>query len=639
MPSDLATTAEKALALAIQSLGGAHRAGQATMLSDVVTQLQTPGVSFIQAGTGTGKTLAYLIPALAYAHQGDGCTIISTATLALQRQIMRNDAPLARAALANAVDLPAAELPEVALLKGWHHYLCWQKLTGGYAQDELDLEASDADAPTSSLGEEIVRLRAWADTTTSGDRDDLNPGVSDRAWRQVSLTRHECLGKRCPMVDECFAMAARENAARAGVVVTNHTLIGLHAHAQTPILPDFSALIVDEAHEVPERVSAAATVQVSAAQLTRWQRILTRAGEDECNEHLDALGDVIGQLPAGRLKELPGALADVATVLQGDATTTLTALRKEADSNQGPTQQAIAAATDIREVCQRLLGENIAAGHDVMWVERHDDRASLHVAPLRVAGVIASQLCVDRAVVFTSATLQVGGSIHPFATSVGAREYRSIDVGSPFHYREQGILYIPTHVPPPDRDGVSEEAIDVLAELVAASGGGALGLFSSHRSAERAAAKLRLIIDRDILVQGEGQLSELVDRFRAEEDTCLFGTLSLWQGVDAPGRTCRLVVIDRIPFPRPDEPLIQARSEAVARAGGNAFMQVSATAAGLLLAQGAGRLIRRSDDRGMVAILDPRLATARYGAFLRQGLPDFWPTKDLNVALGALSRL
>lgn len=639
MPTDLNEVATAALAAAVRHIAGAHRPGQGEMLSEVATGLQRTGVTFIQAGTGTGKTLAYLLPALANAQLHERRTIISTATLALQRQIMRKDAPLAASALAEVLQQPECELPEVALLKGWHHYLCLQKVTGGYAQEELDLEGDADAAATSSIGEEVVRLRAWSDTTTTGDRDDLTASVSDRAWRQVSLTRQECLGKRCPMVEECFAMLARERAGRAGVVVTNHTLIGLHAHAQTPILPEFDAIVIDEAHEAADRVSAAATVQITAGQISRWQRTLTRAGLDACNDTLDNLQALLDELPAERMRELPAALADVATLMQGDGSDTLSQLRKEGDPNQGTTQQAIAAASEIRDIAQRLLGDNIAAGHDVVWVERSEDRSSLHVAPLRVAGLIASQLCAERAAIFTSATLQVGGSIEPLARAVGAREYRSFDVGSPFSYRSQGIFYIATHVPPPSRDGVSEEALDVLAELVDASGGGALGLFSSHRSAARAAAKLRLMVDSEILLQGEAQLSELVDRFVAEEDTSLFGTLSLWQGVDAPGRTCRLVVIDRIPFPRPDEPLLAARSEAVARSGGNAFMQVSATHAGLLLAQGAGRLIRRSDDRGLVAVLDPRLATARYGSFLRAGMPDFWPTANLQVALGALSRL
>lgn len=243
----------------------------------------------------------------------------------------------------------------------------------------------------------------------------------------------------------------------------------------------------------------------------------------------------------------------------------------------------------------------------------------------------------------TSATLAIGSEFGPVAGSLGltgegAPSWTGVDVGSPFDYPRQGVLYVAKDLPKPGR-GTSEEQLDELEALIKASRGGALGLFSSRRAAEEAADALRQRVDVEILCQGESSMSALVKQFAEEPDTCLFGTMSLWQGVDVPGNACRLVTIDRIPFPRPDDPLMTARTRAVAKAGGNGFISVSATHAAVRLAQGAGRLIRAQDDKGMVAILDSRLATAGYGGFLRAALPPFWPTTDRATALGILSRL
>ena len=266
------------------------------------------------------------------------------------------------------------------------------------------------------------------------------------------------------------------------------------------------------------------------------------------------------------------------------------------------------------------------------------------VAPLSVNGLLREALFGERSVVLTSATLELGGSFEPVARQVGltgddAPEWTGLDVGSPFDYPRQAILYVARRLPPPGRDGASPAAMDELAALVEAAGGRTLGLFSSMRAAEAAAAEMRERLEVPVLCQGEERTAALVAAFAADEATCLFGTLSLWQGVDVPGDACRLVVIDRIPFPRPDDPLMSARAQAVADAGGNGFMTVSAAHAALRLAQGAGRLVRRSSDRGVVAVLDSRLATARYAGFLLTSLPPFWVTTDHEVAVGALRRL
>jgi len=297
------------------------------------------------------------------------------------------------------------------------------------------------------------------------------------------------------------------------------------------------------------------------------------------------------------------------------------------------------------DIIARMTSDSVRERRDVAWIERPRMGAEpprLTLAPVDVAGSLADSLLEDRAVILTSATLALGGSFEPMARTLGLTlaggQWDGVDVGTPFDYPRQGILYTPTHLPRPGQ-GISEAALDEILALTEASRGGMLGLFSSRRAADEAAEVLRNATDLTVYAQGDDQLPALVDAFTVDEDACLVGTLSLWQGVDVPGRTCRLVIIDRIPFPRPDDPVAQARSEAVAAAGGNGFMSVSATHAALLLAQGAGRLIRRADDRGVVAVLDPRLHTARYGAFLARSMPGLWPTRDRDVVLGALSRL
>ena len=305
------------------------------------------------------------------------------------------------------------------------------------------------------------------------------------------------------------------------------------------------------------------------------------------------------------------------------------------------------------------------ADADVVWVGEHERLGRwLTVAPLSVAGLLRAAVLSRATTVLTSATLTLGGSFETMAGRVGLRAderlgedeeapraeprddpdarlpWRGVDVGSPFDYARQGILYTAAHLDRPGRDGIGEDALGQIVELVRAAGGHTLGLFSSRRAAETAAAHARRELPGPpVLCQGEAQLPELARRFAAEPGTSLFGTMSLWQGIDVPGDTCRLVIIDRIPFPRPDDPLVQARQQAAARAGGNGFMQVAASHAALLLAQGAGRLIRSVDDRGVVAILDPRLVRARYGPYLRRSLPPFWTTTDLARTIGALRRL
>ena len=283
-----------------------------------------------------------------------------------------------------------------------------------------------------------------------------------------------------------------------------------------------------------------------------------------------------------------------------------------------------------------------AKQRDVVWLTRDDRRGdSLKVAPLSVAGLLHSQLFLDNTVVLASATLTIGGNFNAMAASWGLPKgsWDSLDAGTPFDPAKSGILYSTCHLPQPGRDGLSEEFLDELASLITAAGGRTLGLFSSRRAAVQATEAMRARLPFDIFCQGDDSTGVLVDKFAKDENSCLFGTLSLWQGVDVPGSSCSLVVIDRIPFPRPDDPLLQARKEAADAEGRNGFMEVAATHAALLMAQGAGRLLRHVTDRGVVAVLDSRFATKRYGGFLRSSMPALWPTSDIAVVTAALRRL
>lgn len=663
-PVAAADRVRTALVAAVEALGGSPREGQTEMADSVVRAMETGTHLLVQAGTGTGKSLAYLVPAMVHAVDVGERTVVSTATLALQRQVLTKDTPLA----ADAVERTTGTRPTVALLKGWQNYLCRHRLAGGYPDEDVDTLFSAAAATTrarigestdQSLGEQVVRLREWAGQTETGDRDDLVPGVSDRAWAQVSVAAAECLGADCPLHEECFPVLARAAAAEADVVVTNHAMLGIAVAGNPGVLPEHEVLVVDEAHELAERVRSQGTAALSAAAVARVAATARRhAGVvvtdlEEAGQNLQL---ALAELPDGRLTDgLPPALADALTLLDAACRQVLTDVREAARSaNQGGGQAAgdaggvalaRTAVADMTEVVERMTSDSVSQRRDVAWVERPRMGAEpprLTLAPIDVAASVADALLADRVAVLTSATLALGGSFNPMAAALGLpladADWEGLDVGTPFDYGRQGILYTPTDLPRPGA-GVSQAALQEVVMLARASRGGMLGLFSSRRAAEEAAAMLRERTDLTVYAQGEDRLPTLVDAFAADEDACLVGTLSLWQGVDVPGRTCRLVVIDRIPFPRPDDPVAQARSEAVTAAGGNGFMTVSATHAALLLAQGAGRLVRRSDDRGVVAVLDPRLRTARYGAFLARSMPPLWPTRDRDVVLGALRRL
>ncbi|MBK8462707.1 MAG: ATP-dependent DNA helicase [Nigerium sp.] len=619
----------------------------------------------VQAGTGTGKSLGYLAPALAHldAHPRER-VVIATATLALQAQLAGSDIPAAIAASEKVTGRQVS----AAVLKGRTNYACLHKVLDGVGADQAsllggdtlaeELRASRADA-ASVVGAEVVALREWVQTELdaegAGDRDDA-PTHTAAAWAQVSVPVRECLGaQQCRFGDLCFVERSRETARESQLVVTNHALLAIDAMHGNTVLPEHDLLVIDEAHELTSRVTGAASHELGPQQVERVaKRCLAHLSDDdlaiEFLDLADALAQVLEDAPLERIESADSPVREVLARIRDAARRVVSALK----GDDPAVKQAAAAAKEVFDIAEAMGAASVT---DVLWVsERERFGRWLVIAPLDVAGLLRERVLGRRPTVLTSATLKLGGDFNGAASAVGLHrgerltdagpeertglEWRALDVGSPFDYARQGILYVADRLPNPRRDGITAEALAEVAELIWAAGGRTLGLFASQRNAEAAARHCRAELPgQTFLCQGDAQLSELTRRFIDEPATSLFGTLSLWQGVDVPGSTCQLVIIDKIPFPRPDEPLMQARQKAVQDAGGNGFMTVAASHAALLLAQGSGRLIRRVDDRGVVAVLDPRLRTARYGGYLRASMPGFWSTTDREVAVSALRRL
>ncbi|HET7075678.1 MAG TPA: ATP-dependent DNA helicase [Mycobacterium sp.] len=663
----MSVSVHELLAIAVAALGGSERSGQQQMAAAVAQAFETGEHLVVQAGTGTGKSLAYLIPAIVRSLSGGSPVVVSTATIALQRQLVDRDLPRLADSLADA--LPRS--PRFALLKGRRNYLCLNKIHNGSAADSDDgvggdrpqEELFDAMAAT-ALGRDVQRLTVWAATTDSGDRDDLKPGVADRSWSQVSVSARECIGvARCAFGSECFSERARGEAGRADVVVTNHALLAIDAVAEAAVLPEHELLVVDEAHELVDRVTSVATAELTPAALGAVARRITRLVDPELTQRLDATTANFAAaihdaqiIKPGRIDRLDDEMATYLTALRDVASAARSAIDTTNDAKAASARaEAVAALSEISDTASRILtsfAPAIPDRTDVVWLEHEDNRGSprpvLRVAPLAVAGLLRNQVFARSTTVLTSATLTIGGSFDAMAAAWGlagpdSAEYppwRGLDVGSPFHHAKAGILYVAAHLPPPGRDGTgSAEQLTEIAELITAAGGRTLGLFSSMRAARLAAEAMRERLSTPVLCQGDDGTSALVEQFSADAETSLFGTLSLWQGVDVPGPSLSLVLIDRIPFPRPDDPLLGARQRAVAARGGNGFMTVAAAHAALLLAQGSGRLLRRVTDRGVVAVLDSRMVTAGYGRYLRASLPPFWQTTDAAQVRGALQRL
>lgn len=606
--------------------GGEVRAGQRQMLEAVAAAIAGGRPAVVEAGTGTGKSLAYLVPAVASGRK----VVVATATIALQDQLVRHDAPLVAAATDREVS--------VVLLKGRANYLCQQRL------DELDragaTEQQDLLGRAAGSRDELARLRRWAEGTDTGDREDLEDEPRPELWRAVSVGADECPGAaKCPAGERCFAERARRRAGEADIVVTNHHYYGLHVASGLTILPEHDVVVFDEAHHLAEVLGASCGVELSGG---RFRALGRRVGSALAGSDLPGLLDRTGA-------DLDAALADRAgSRLRGalgtDLVATLVTGRDRADQaiaalrKAKPPQGSDAAARVERAAVGALavvdaVDAVLTAGEGtVRWVDGVAERPVLRVTPLDVAGLV-KPLWDEVTAVLTSATLP-DGIVDQLGLPAGTEVLR---VGSPFAYEDQALLYCAAHLPDPRSERYPDAAAAELVDLIHAARGRTLALFTSHRAMAAAAEVARAQLAQPVLCQGDLPRPALLGRFRDDPATCLFATMGFWQGVDVPGETLSLVAIDRLPFPRPDEPVAQARREA-ARA--DAFRLVDLPRAQTLLAQAVGRLIRRADDRGVVAVLDPRLSTRKaYRWELVRALPPMRRTRDRDEVLARLRQL
>jgi len=611
--AEAAGAVEAALATVVAGLpgGGEARDGQRDMAVAVAGAIAGGRHLVVRAGTGTGKSLAYLLPAVLSGRK----VVVATASKALQDQLHAKDLPFLRSRLG----VPF----EWAVVKGRANYVCLQRvdeLEAGVAQAELALGGT-------ALQDELDTLLAWASHTASGDRAELEIEPSPRAWSAVSVGGEECPGAaNCPRGGDCFAEAAKSRAAEADVVVANLALYGVNIGSGDRVLPEHDVVVVDECHQLEDVLSSTLGLELTAGRFSalaaRVRAVIAdqqlAAGVVEAGAALLAgLRDHAGaRLP----RPLPPEVIDAVVLLRGRVEAVANALRAiqttvaDADQRRARAQRVVTALTDELDMVLDLPGNYVA------WVPDGGE-PRLAVAPIEVGPVLGAMVWGNRTAVLTSATIPSG-----MARRVGLVEgtYDELDVGSPFDYAHHGLLYCALHLPDPRQEGYREALHRELQALIEAAGGRTLALFTSWRALEAAVAALRPVLPFPVLAQGDLPVGRLIEAFRADPATCLFATTGLFQGIDVPGETLSLVTIDRLPFPRPDDPLLEARRD---RAGNAAFAVIDVPRAATLLAQAAGRLIRSSTDRGVVAVFDRRLGTARYRWEIIRALPPFARTR------------
>lgn len=592
-------------------------------------------VLLVEAGTGTGKSLAYLIPPLARGQK----TVVATATIALQGQLVDKDIPLVNKGLGQ--DLTAA------ILKGRSNYLCRQQLSELAEQkrsEQLDL-----------LGgrnpDRLLPVLEWAMETETGDREELADAPPPDIWRAVSVSGDECPGaNRCPSGAQCHSEAARQRAMAADVIVTNHHYYGLHLASGGVLLPDHDVVVFDEAHQLPETLSATCGVEFSGGRLRaaarRVRSLLTDETASTALDRSAADVDSLLRTDIGSRLSISSELRRLADSARQRCMEVMAALREldvDEESNAGArinrlTLSLTRLVGDIDELfAEPEVGDQAAStstSGSVLWVDGTQDAPVLRKTPLSYEAVLSDTLWPDHSVIFTSATLpEAFGSQLGLPPGIGT----PTRVESPFDYTENARLYCPTDLPSPRSPEARKAAQDEMIGLINAAGGRTLALFTSFSAMDDAAERLREALSFEVLVQGEASKAALVERFKADKSSVLLATMSFWQGIDLPGDTLTLVTIDRIPFPRPDDPVMQARRDL---AGAAAFRLIDLPRAQMLLAQAAGRLIRTSNDRGVVAVLDSRLATNKsYRWDLINAMPPFTRTKDRAEVIEFLAEL
>ena len=595
---------------------GEQRAGQIEMAEAVARSIVEGDHLVVEAGTGTGKTFAYLVPCIVSGRR----VVVATATKTLQDQLATKDLPF----LAEHLDHPFT----FAVLKGRSNYICLQRVRELDADgtEQLALEIGGPKPPS----EEIAALARWSTTSLTGDRSELTIEPSPRAWAAVSVGPRECPGaSKCPKGDDCFTERARRAASDADVVVVNLHLYGLHLATHGAVLPEHEVVIIDEAHQLEDIVAATSGVELTAGRFTALARnVAAIIADPDIVRDVDELGsmwrDSLTEERGRRIRgQLDGEPARILTLARARIDKAMTALRAIPDESKGDVtarkQRAMQAATSLIDdinSCQEIRASEVA------WIEGTAEFPVLRIAPIDVGELLDETLWTQTTAVLTSATLPVA---LPVQLGIPETRFERVDVESPFDYPEQALLYCAAHMPDPRSATFDESMHDELEALITAAGGRTMALFTSYRALNLAVEALRDRVDVPILGQDDYPKPALIERFTDDPESCLFATMGFWQGVDVPGATLSLVTIDRLPFPRPDDPLLQARRE---RAKADAFKVVDIPRATTLLAQGAGRLIRSTSDKGVVAVFDPRMAKANYRWDFVNSLPPMKRTKD-----------
>lgn len=631
------------LALVLKSKPGAElRAGQQEMCTAVAAALRSGRHLLVEAPTGTGKSLAYAVAAVLHTHGNDDArVVITTATKALQEQLCDEDLPFVQAALREqGIDF------SFSLLKGRANYLCAAKLdeldggTGGSTPGMFESRT----ATEAARGDAMGRVRDWAKHSDTGDRAELTDDVADDIWQSVSTSARDCPGvQACPAGERCYAEKARARAQESDVVVVNTALYGAHLAAFRQVLPEHDVVVVDEAHLSEDVFADQFGFDISGGRLRNLAALAQPlVGAEPAIERLrmqalrlDDLWTRLSKRDDARVRACEGEPAEVLDAVRTAVSDVVRALKDATPERSSPSATRKARADKAAQALAMEVGLALAPevyeAH-VAWCEVDRGNPRLIVMPVVVGELLSERLHPHATVVATSATLTVGGTFDVTAERLGFGDtWDGKRVASPFEFREQAMLYVPRHLPEPRSERYAEAMATELHDLIVAAGGRTLALFTSWKAMQATAEACKGHGTYRVLCQGESPRRTLVDALRdnaAEGGVAVFATMGFWTGVDVPGLGLSLVAIDRIPFPRPTEPLHAARRDRAARAGLDPFHAVDVPRAALLLAQGTGRLIRHRDDRGVVAVLDRRLATAGYRRALLASLAPFKRTVD-----------